>query len=146
MIDVAKPSQTGARLLIAPTAVQGLEAERTPRRVRIVVPPDGVLGPGSAIRLRALLDPPPGPAAPGVYDFARDAWFEQIGGVGVTKAAPSVIELDLPPWRLRWEMAINAARWSLAQRLAADVSAVMARTTVARRAWWSPRRPATRTG
>jgi competence protein ComEC len=125
VLDIAKPSQTGARLLIAPSSIQGLPPERTPRRVRIAVPPEGVLGPGSAIRLRALLDPPPGPAAPGAYDFARDAWFERIGGVGVTKAAPSAIELSPPPWTLRWEMAINAARWSLAQRLAADVSAVM---------------------
>jgi competence protein ComEC len=125
VVDVASPSQTGARLLIAPTAIQGLEPERMPRRVRIVVPPEGVLGPGSAIRLRALLDPPPGPAAPGAYDFARDAWFEGIGGVGVTKAAPVVIDLAPPAWPLRWTMAINAARWSLAQRLAADVGAMM---------------------
>jgi competence protein ComEC len=123
--DVASPSETGARLLIAPVSVRGLSAERTPRLVRVVVPPDAVLGPGSAIRIRALLDPPPGPAVPGGYDFARDAWFEGIGGVGVSKTAPSVIDLAPPPWSLRWEMAINAARWSLAQRLAADVSAVM---------------------
>lgn len=125
VVDVANPSESGARLLIAPTAVDGLAPSQTPRRVRIVVPPDGVLGPGSAIRIRALLDPPPAPAAPGAYDFARDAWFEGIGGVGVTKADPEVVDLAPPSWPLRWEMAVNAARWSLAQHLAADVSAVM---------------------
>lgn len=123
--DVASPSPTGARLLIAPVSIEGLAAERTPRFVRIVTPPDGVLGPGSAIRIRALLDPPPGPAAPDAYDFARDAWFEGIGAVGVARTAPSVIDLAPPAWPLRWEMAINAARWSLAQHLAADVGAAM---------------------
>jgi competence protein ComEC len=111
--DVAKPSQTGARLLIAPVRVQGLSPEQTPRRVRIVVPPDAVLGPGSAIRIRALLDPPPGPAAPGAYDFARDAWFTGIGGVGVSKTAPSVIDLSPPPWCCagRWRSTPPAGRW-----------------------------------
>lgn len=125
VVDVANPSESGARLLIAPTAIDGLAPAQIPRRVRIVVPPEGVLGPGSAIRIRALLDPPPTPAAPGAYDFARDAWFEGIGGVGVTKADPAAIDLSPPSWALRWEMAVNAARWSLAQHLAADVSAVM---------------------
>jgi competence protein ComEC len=124
-VDVASPSQTGARLLIAPVAIENLAPARTPRFIRIVVPPDDVLGPGSAIRIRALVDPPPGPAAPGAYDFARDAWFEGIGGVGLAKTPPSVIDLGPPAWPLRWRMAVNAARWSLAQRLAADVSAVM---------------------
>jgi competence protein ComEC len=125
VVDVANPSPSGARLLIAPVRIQGLTPQRTPRLVRIVVAPDGVLGPGSAIRIRALLDPPPAPAAPGTYDFARDAWFEGVGAVGFTRAAPSVIDLAPPAWPLRWRMAVNAARWSLAQRLAADVSALM---------------------
>ena len=125
VVDVANPSQTGSRLLIAPVRVEGLSADRTPKLIRIVVPPDGVLGPGSAIRIRALLDPPPAPAAPGAYDFARDAWFQGIGAVGFTKAAPSVIDLAPPSLALRWQMAINDARWSLAQRLAGDVSAAM---------------------
>ena len=125
VIDIAKPSETGSRLLIAPTWIEGLPPARRPRLVRLVVPPDGVLGPGSAVRIRALLDPPPGPAAPGAYDFARDAWFQGIGGVGLAKLPPSIIDLAPPAWPLRWQMAINAARWSLAQRLAANVSAVM---------------------
>lgn len=125
VVDVANPSDGGARLLIAPVRVGGLAPGRTPRLARVVLPPEAVLGPGSAIRLRALIDPPPGPAAPGAYDFARDAWFQGIGAVGVSKAQPEVISLAPPAWPLRWQMAVNAARWSLAQRLAADVSAAM---------------------
>ncbi len=37
---------------------------------------------GSILRLRARLMPPAGPALPGGYDFARRAWFQQIGATG----------------------------------------------------------------
>lgn len=37
---------------------------------------------GAIIRLRARLMPPAGPALPGGYDFARRAWFQQIGATG----------------------------------------------------------------
>jgi competence protein ComEC len=38
--------------------------------------------PGAIIRLRARLLPPAGPTLPGGYDFARRAWFQQIGATG----------------------------------------------------------------
>ncbi len=44
-------------------------------------PPNG-LGEGAVVRLRARLQPPPPMALPGSHDFARDAWFQGIGGVG----------------------------------------------------------------
>jgi len=65
VVDVANPSERGARLLIAPVSVGGLAPEDVPKRVRLVVPADDVLGPGAPIRVLALVDPPPGPASPG---------------------------------------------------------------------------------
>ncbi|HEX4180799.1 MAG TPA: ComEC/Rec2 family competence protein [Caulobacteraceae bacterium] len=121
VVDVANPSDHGARLLIAPVSVGRLAPDQTPKRLRLVVPSDDVLGPGAPIRVLALVDPPPGPAAPGAYDFARDAFFDGIGGVGLAMKPPTIIDLARPPWPLRVVMAINAARWSLAERLAADV-------------------------
>jgi competence protein ComEC len=72
-----------------------------------------------------LLDPPPGPASPGAYDFARDAWFEGIGGVGMAMRPPSQADLAAPPLALRVEMAMNRLRWTVATRLARDIHAVM---------------------
>ena len=125
VVDVANPSDHGARLLIAPVSVGDLAPEQVPKRVRLVAPADDVLGPGAPIRVLALVDPPPGPAAPGAYDFARDAYFDGIGGVGLAMKPPTVIDLAPPPWPLRVVMAINATRWSLAERLGADMRRVM---------------------
>ena len=129
VVDVETPSDTGERLLIAPVRVQGLAPERTPTRVRIVVRspngPDALPPPGSSIRVITLLDPPPGPASPGAYDFARDAWFEGIGGVGLALRWPGPARLAPPPWGLRAEMAVNAMRWSTARQLAANIRSVM---------------------
>ncbi|MBV37512.1 MAG: hypothetical protein CMM23_02450 [Rhodospirillaceae bacterium] len=35
--------------------------------------------------------PPAGPAAPGAYDFAWAAWFEQIGAVGYAVSRAQII-------------------------------------------------------
>ncbi len=129
VVDIENPSERGERILIAPVSIAGLAAERTPPLIRIVLAapggPEAAPNPGQAIRIDTLLDPPPGPAAPGAYDFARDAWFEGIGGVGLAMKAPEPATLAAAPWRLRLEMTINAIRWSMAKRLAADIHAVM---------------------
>ena len=125
VVDVDTPSQSGPRLLIAPTAISSLTPDRLPLRVRIVMPPGGYAAPGSAIEVRTLLDPPPSPAAPGAYDFARDAWFAGEGGVGLARGPPRAIDLPPPPLRLRLAMAVNAFRWATAERLAGDMDRAM---------------------
>lgn len=54
--------------------------------------------PGAVVRLRARLMPPAGPALPGGYDFARRAWFQQIGATGsplgdVALSQPAKVEV-----------------------------------------------------
>jgi len=129
VVDIESPSEKGERLMIAPTHISGLAPEATPTRIRIVIAapggPESAPAPGTPIKLITLLDPPPGPAAPGAYDFARDAWFEGIGGVGLARAQPVITYLPDAPWSLRLEMAVNALRWNVARRLAHDIGAVM---------------------
>ncbi|MEO7504157.1 MAG: ComEC/Rec2 family competence protein [Sphingomicrobium sp.] len=77
------------RLLLTPAAGSGL-----PPRVRVsVLDKDvspGLVG-GAVIRLRARLQSPPPMALPGTHDFARDAWFARIGGVGRALGPPVVV-------------------------------------------------------
>ena len=50
------------------------------------------LAPEAVIRVRARIAPPPQIALPGTYDFARDAWFKGIGGVGKALGPVTVVD------------------------------------------------------
>jgi competence protein ComEC len=119
VVDVASPGAGGQRLLIAPVRIGDWPAEATPIRLRVTLRDGGEIPPpGSAIRVLAMINPPPPPASPGAYDFGRDAFFDSIGGVGFTLGRPEAADLpDRPPWRLRWAMGLNAMRWALALQI-----------------------------
>ncbi|WP_269717039.1 ComEC/Rec2 family competence protein [Caulobacter sp. NIBR2454] len=117
VIDVASPGVSGGRMLIAPVFISGVRPEDMPHRIRVTVARDAIIGPGAAVTFRTILGPPPPPASPGAYDFARDAWFDAVGGVGFSREAPMFTRLEQPPWRLRMVMAINAVRWDLARQI-----------------------------
>ncbi len=86
-VDHLAARQT-VRLMLTPTGT-GL-----PPKVRISVDDDKLpkgIARGAEIRLRARLAPPPPMALPGTYDFARDAWFNQIGAVGKPMGPVTVV-------------------------------------------------------
>lgn len=116
VVDVASRGATGPRLLIAPTYIRGLPSYLTPKRVRVTVKEDGVLGPGTPVRFTALINPPPSPASPGAFDFARSAHFTGVGGVGLALKPPQIIDLPPPPWRLGLQLAVNRIRWAENER------------------------------
>lgn len=63
--------------------IEGMTPEETPARVRVRATGDAP-SLGEGVRVRAGLAPPPGPSAPGDYDFSRQAYFDRIGGTGFT--------------------------------------------------------------
>ncbi len=118
VIDVDSPGENGHRIVVAPVRIRGLAPEATPVRLRATVkgePPP----PGAPIRVFAILNPPPAPASPGAYDFARNAFFQGMGGVAFSLSPTRPAVLEEPPWRLRLVMRINAARYALAQKIVA---------------------------
>ena len=119
VLDVASPGQSGQRLLLAPMRVGDWPANATPIRARVTLRPDTPLpAPGEAVRLLAIVNPPPPPASPGSYDFARDAYFESVGAVGLALRPPEVISTEsVAPWRLRMAMRVNAVRWALTLKI-----------------------------
>lgn len=91
----AEPRGTGFRLLLAPERIGHMRRMRMPARVRLTARyADTAPAPGSFVRVTAVLMPPPGPAMPGDYDFARWAFFKRIGAVGYAYGAPE--EIDPP--------------------------------------------------
>ena len=84
---------TGRVLEVEPLAARGLvrvmlatdTKSGLPPRVRVNVNaadmPAGVT-PGAQLVVRARLMPPPDAAVPGAYDFARVAWFAELGATG----------------------------------------------------------------
>ena len=128
VVDVATPSAGRPRVIVAPSWIAGVAPRGRPARVRLTLRTGSAPEPGLYVAASAILDPPPGPASPGGHDFARDAWFERIGGVGL--ALTPLRERDpeagaRPAFGLRMEMALNRFRWRLAERLTADVRAVV---------------------
>lgn len=74
--------------------IEGLDD--APVFVRITSPGERAFTAGRAIRCRAMLRPPDGPLAPGGYDFARRAYFEQLGATGFALGSCRPIEAPLP--------------------------------------------------
>ncbi len=111
---------THARILFAPSKM-GRENVPIPRRVRLTLRGAravGAVAPGMQASLLAILQPPPEPASPRGYDFARWAYFSRIGGVGFVLGAPEQLESDWTPgWRQRFGAAIERLRRTISSRI-----------------------------
>lgn len=92
IVDLVEPRATrGQRVSLRVIHMGELPREAWPARVRIRTLGAGPrLSPGDTVRMRATLSPPAAPVLPGGYDFARSAWFQQLGAVGYTMRAPEI--------------------------------------------------------
>ena len=111
----------GARLTLRPITIERLTADKLPFRIRIrVLKTIEGLRPGIAVRVRARLAPPPPPALPGGFDFARHSWFQQIGAVGYALSAPQIAPFDGPvPLSLQFAASIEHVRQHISARMRA---------------------------
>ncbi|MGE3711350.1 MAG: ComEC/Rec2 family competence protein, partial [Hyphomicrobiaceae bacterium] len=123
-VELVEPrSGRGERITIRVHAISGISQERMPHRVRVTtsraVPG---LGPGVPVRLKATLSPPPIPALPGGYDFARTAYFMRLGGVGYALSAPTIDDQAAPaPLLLRASAAAARIRQAISHRVRAGL-------------------------
>ena len=121
-VELVEPRDgPGQRLTIRVHVIDGLAPDKQPRRVRVrTLKEDTTLVAGDAVALRATLSPPSGPSLPGGHDFARQAWFLGIGGVGYTLSPPKSTTIDAsPPWDLTARAAFNRLRQTIARRVTA---------------------------
>lgn len=108
----------GARFILRVAASDDLDPARTPFRVRLTTRHTPAFEAGSFVQLKARLLPPSRAAAPGAYDFARDAFFQRIGAVGnVLGRIDEAVAPDPPGLSLTIAAAIDRARNALARRV-----------------------------
>ena len=95
-----------------------------PPRLRLSIEDDELppgIAPGAQIAARARLVPPPPMALPGTYDFARDAWFQGLGGVGKPLGAVTVVR---PGHAHGLDRAREALREHIERRLPANSAGI----------------------
>lgn len=91
VLEASFNRQGGTTLIVAPASIGWTPAEEMPARVRLKVSQaHDPIWPGDHVEAKVLLWPPAGPVAPGAFDFARQAFFRQLGGTGVTISDPRV--------------------------------------------------------
>ncbi len=111
------------RLLLDVAHVSRLARDRTPARLRISIHmAPAALVPGHWVSVLAVLMPPPGPAAPGGYDFGRWAYYQRIGAVGYAygKSRP-IAALRTDTLFERWSAGLEKLR----DKMAAHIEAVI---------------------
>lgn len=119
-IELVEPRPTrGQRLTLRVIALEKHEPHEWPYRMRIRTLTEApALAPGDAVHLKATLSPPPGPALPGDYDFARAAWFQGLGAVGYANGAPEpMMQAAEPPLSLRLSAAVARLRQAIGRRV-----------------------------
>lgn len=110
--------RSGARFIVRVSSAEGLPNNAAPRRVRLTTRGDPKFVAGDFIALKARVLPPAHAALPGGYDFARDAYFAGLGGVGNALGRIEIIPPPDPaPLSLRFFAAIDRLRNELALRV-----------------------------
>ncbi len=114
--------RSGARFLLRVERIEGTAPQATPRRVRLTLRRAPPFEAGAYVRLKARLSPPARASLPGGYEFARDAWFAGIGGVGNVLGRVETTAPPAPPGLLlSAAMALDRARNALSRRVDAVV-------------------------
>jgi competence protein ComEC len=119
-VEFAQLHGKGVRAVILLEHVARDYGRPMPVRVRVSFRNDaGLLVPGARIGFRAVLMPPPAPAAPGDYDFARAAYFEGLGAVGYAYGEPELLSPAPRPSGLAGQFAAMVAhlRWRISARI-----------------------------
>ncbi len=118
-VEFAEPHGKGIRIVLADPASPRFAGGTTPKRLRISFRAGaGQLVPGDRIHAMAVLMPPPAPASPDAYDFARTAFFDGLGAVGYAYGRPRVVERWKPSGLYdRALMAIADLRWRMTLRI-----------------------------
>lgn len=115
-IEEVEPLAGGGQRVTLGEVAAEIDGPR-PERVRLKVKSEAVLPVGARMAVVAMLMPPPQPAAPGAFDFARFAWFLGLGAIGTAHGEPEIVA---PPGDGRgFFLWLNELRRVITQRIEA---------------------------
>jgi len=121
-IEAVEDREEGKRLLLRLVELKGVAEAERPHLVRLSMRRGAELSAGQFVAGTARLLPPPEPAWPGGYDFARDAYYKGIGAVGSIVGQVRRLDPPAPPgWRLRLAASVDEARNALTHRIASAI-------------------------
>lgn len=91
-IDTLDTYKKGRRIILDNLKINKLSPQMTPNRIRFTMLTNlGDATIGDVIKIRVALQAPQKSVVPGGYDFGRDAYFKQIGGVGFAVGPATII-------------------------------------------------------
>jgi competence protein ComEC len=119
-VEVVERRETGDRLTIrtitiVPTLTQ------MPERIRVTSRAATGAKVGTAASFSARLRPPADPAAPGLFDFGRDAFFGSIGASGFVIGRVTTADAGQAPLAVRLRAHLDAVRSTISQRIRAAI-------------------------
>jgi competence protein ComEC len=111
-----------SRVTLERLRIGRLSPARTPERLRVRLGgKQPRLIPGDWIRVRAILSPPPPPAAPGAFDFQRQSYFRQLGAVGFSLGSATVEEHHRAEGFAAFGFALERLRQRISERVVAGI-------------------------
>ena len=122
----------GVRVGLRVHDIERLDGAALPRKVRVTIRSQAdSISVGDAISVTARLRPPNGPVIPGGYDFARAAFYEQIGGVGFAYGAARPADIGIAPLGIRLAEPLGWLRETIRKRVMAALPGDPGRIAVA---------------
>jgi competence protein ComEC len=119
--DRQTPRRGRAVIRLTGMKYEGADVAALPFRIRVSVRGELALVPGNAIKMRAILGPPPEPVMPGGYDFARMSYYQGAGASGYSLSKPELLEgRELPA-----DMKLRARLAELRARIGARITAML---------------------
>ncbi len=140
VVEEVDHRRAGSRFVLRVTGADVFTPAERPERVRLTARGEQPIAAGDRVDVTARLLPPSGPAMPGGYAFARDAYFAGFGAVGsvlgAVRPSESRAEAAAGSGARMWA-AVDRARNALAHRvdglLGGDIGAIGAAMVTGKR-------------
>ncbi|MBL8569626.1 MAG: ComEC family competence protein [Phreatobacter sp.] len=119
-VEVVERRENGDRLTLAPISAEPALAQ-LPSRIRVTSRTATGAKVGQAVVFSGRLRPPADPAAPGLFDFGRDAYFAGVGATGFAVGRVTPAEAGDAPLGVRMRATLDRLRSAISERIRAAI-------------------------